>query len=388
MNTLLQALAGAIFPALIIYEPSAAGIGAVVVALSFTTPRGLVLTKTLIVPYAILLLYAALALQVYITSQASLLYWAGYVILPIAFFVVATRTKVDNFIFLFTFLLVFFLVLVLLFTFRDVSGGLTLSISELRILHRGKSVYKVVDPARSFFVQNNTSMAVYFITPLLISLVLWHMKRKVTLLAIAAFCAFLLILLNTRSAYGAMLLIFTIFFFYHERRPLKGILSILLIVVTVSALGYWFLASYSGLIGIQLERLTLENLVNTLNLRVLAWSRALEHIATNPWGYGHRFFFEQYGISTHSEYLGQLISLGVVGFVIYYGFIGYTVMKAFRSLQCEDQNTKMIASLTLYMLLSYLVIGFSEQLLLSARIWVIYLFIVVGLFYGHRARET
>lgn len=103
----------------------------------------------------------------------------------------------------------------------------------------------------------------------------------------------------------------------------KAALRLLFIVIfAIAILFFW---GWNNLVQIRflslISTLLSPSQDSSLVTRFDLWKSAFRVLIDNPFGVGPSYFEDMYGYSTHNEYLHILISIGVPGFILYFGFV-------------------------------------------------------------------
>ncbi|HNQ68854.1 MAG TPA: hypothetical protein PKN32_10775 [Bacteroidales bacterium] len=113
-----------------------------------------------------------------------------------------------------------------------------------------------------------------------------------------------------------------------------------------------------------------------LNGRQYYWSLALIELNNNLWGYGHTYFINKYDMSTHNEYLGQLVAIGVLPSIIYFIFIFRCLYQSYKQYKT---NLNPLLIICILFISIYLIIGITENVSLANRRWILCLFFIMGM---------
>jgi O-antigen ligase len=339
--------------------------------------------KSTSIAIASFVIYSIMGLIVYLVNQVNIIHYMFYVGMPLIYLFIGLSKYIkfnDRIIFV---LLCLLLIAIFFFVFRDLQNNFTFQISKLRILHRGIVVTNDSNVIDSFFLQNNTTMSVYFLMLCAVCMILYYQRNNYVYMFIFIVISFFIFVLNTRSAYLALFLITVIHFFVVKNSFTAKTVSSLIAFLMLAIIIYLFIESYSQYFARQLIRLTDTGFERSLETRYeLYWLVAWEMFHENIFGYGHRLFFEKYGGSIHNDYLGQLVSVGFFASILYYSFLIYTLILSFQLMKKEDEKIHVSSGIIFYSIIIYFVVSLTEQLTFSANEWIYLKYLLVGIFYS------
>lgn len=354
----------------------------IVISLMSINKRYLSISKSQLIVLSSVLLYSTISLLVYLINQVEPIHYIFYVGLPLLYLFVGLSGFIRFNSFMISSLIFLLLVAIFLFVFRDLQNNLTYDVTQLRILSRGSEV--TVEPGLfdAFFLQNNTTMSVYFLTICAICLILYNQKGYRFFIYTFMVVSFLIFLLNTRSAYIALTLIVFIQFIYVQKSTSRKTFNILATLIFLFVFIFLFVQMYQDYFVGQLGRLTEEGLERSLERRYqLYWIVAWDMFQRNIFGHGHRLFFEMNEGSVHNDYLGQLVSVGVFASFFYFLFLVVTLINSFRLMRVDHEKIQFASSLVFYSIVTYLILSLTEQIVFSAKEWIYLKYLFIGIFY-------
>ncbi len=320
----------------------------------------------------LLFTYFIIATVVYMTLSNQLTNYAEIVFFPILSYLSVSAIKTDG-IKALKLLLVFVIAYSIATVFRDVNGNFTLNIAENVFMYQRVVDEAAMETSNPFF-RNATLVAIWPVTACILSLSLYNFSKKRIYLAVLLASFLMVFVTNTRTALGCVILILLINSIRYKQKVLLRIIifAVPILVLLVLSLGNL----YQG----QVERyndLTQGNSSYGLGDRMYFWSYTMNLIQQNIWGYGHDFVHSHIGYSTHNEYLGQAVSVGLLAAFLYYAFILISALKRYTVFK-KSSNVAIWNEIALYLLIVYFINGLTEQISAGNRVWVALLFMAIG----------
>ena len=318
--------------------------------------------------------YLIISTLVYMSLNNQLPNYFEIVVSPVVFYVTASAMKTDG-VKALKMLLPFLLLYSALVFFRDVSGNFSLSITDNVFMHqRLADTPEATDPGASKFFKNATLVAIWPLTAFVVSMCLYNSSKKWLYLAVMFGSFIMIFLTNTRTALGVAIIVMSINLVLNKQWVILRLmlLAIPILIVVVLSLG--------NLYQSQIERfnnLTEGNSSYGLGNRTTYWHYTLNLIDKSIWGYGHDYVHSHIGFSTHNDYLGQAVSVGLLAAVCYYAFILFSLYKRYSYLK-KYKNGPIWNEIAFYLLIVYLISALTEQISLGNRAWIALLFIALG----------
>lgn len=319
-------------------------------------------------------IYFLFAAYVYLSSNLDIRDFLSIVVFPIIIYLTTKSLNSDpNRIVLPLFILI--MIYSVLMFFRDLNGEFSLSLTQNIYMNQRQVDDSLAVEANRLF-KNATLVSIWLVTFFVLSLCLYNVKNSRLYLFFTIFSFVLVFLSNTRTALAISLIILSLnFILYKKGKTIiwLGLISIPIFYIIILSVG----SIYSAQIDRFMQVIDSSSSYG-LGQRTDLWSFASILIYSNPWGYGHIFFYEQTGLSIHQEYLGQALSIGVLGSIFYYLFIVANIIRNYRIIKSQRYESIIWNEISLYLLIVYLITGFTEQISLGNRYWVALLFAVLG----------
>ena len=220
-------------------------------------------------------------------------------------------------------------------------------------------------------------------------------KTSLLLFLSILFFLMLLIISGGRNALLTFLIILTIYYFLNIKQKSRSvfiqllsfslILGFLFFIFNIAILfqNNDFVARLYGLINPTSD--------SSIMTRMYLWGSALLLIGTNPGGLGFSYFFDKYGLTTHNEFLAQLVATGIIGAIVYYILLFYIGKNMFVSLKNNIKNKNVLAyasyfSFTIFTIALFSMftenISYSSQNILYPILWI-----TVGVFFGVKRKS-
>ncbi|WP_153796929.1 O-antigen ligase family protein [Foetidibacter luteolus] len=276
------------------------------------------------------------------------------------------------------FFLACFLVYCVLIFFRDTNGGFSLSLANNFFMQQRQLDESMKEERPSIFFMNPTLMSLWLVATFVFAQSLYNRTKKKLYLLCMVLLGIMIFLSNTRSAIGCTILIILIDY-VAVKRKLKRLILLPILVLPVI---FIIVSSLGNVFQFQSERLGelfAENSDYGLGTRYeIYWPTAIMYTFKNFWGNGHYFLLEKIGRSTHNEYLGQAMAVGIVAAIVYYWFIFYYLLRNYRITKTAPLQTNTWNEIAFYLTISYLTNGITEQISLSSFAYVALIFIAIG----------
>jgi hypothetical protein len=136
---------------------------------------------------------------------------------------------------------------------------------------------------------------------------------------------------------GTAICILMFFFFRGGPSTAGGRLPGLRMVILLFVVGAVGISAVRSIAATQGEVLQsrMEGVTNpvddhNLKARLIHWARAIRMIEQRPAGWGFNAYFSRYRYTPHNELLGQAVSIGVLGAVLYFILLGYVWLLVLR----------------------------------------------------------
>ncbi len=294
------------------------------------------------------------------------------VIFPIAMLFAASSITTSS-LTIVKFLLGIVFIFSILSFFRDVNGNFTFSLSQNIYMHQRQTDKDLfIEP--SLFFRNATLVSIWLVTSFIISSSLYNYTKNKFYLLILLISFAMVFLSNTRTALGICIIIQIINLILNKQKTL-----LLLLCISVPVL-FLLVLSLGSFYQLQVDRFyQLFDSSSSYGLgdRTDFWNYTIDLIERNIWGYGHLYVIKRLGFSTHNEYLGQAVSVGLLAAGVYFIFIFVSFFKRYVSLK-RYGNASIWNEITFYLLIVYLVNGLTEQISTGNRYWMALLFMCLG----------
>lgn len=269
-----------------------------------------------------------------------------------------------------------------LLIFRDTAGNFTISLSEnIFASQRMIDDTNFSNDEKRFF-KNATNISPWLLTFFIFSLCLYEIKKRFIYLIPIILSVFFIIISNTRSAIFIVLLILTIDrFFIGNTKKLRNFLIFILLINVFILLIPFFIES--NLIGeFQMDRfneLFDDKSSFGIGQREFFWAFTINEIGKDFIGYGHSYIYSKIGYTAHNDYLGQIVSVGIISSIFYFIFIIKQFLKNMSKIRDFTNKEEFWNKVSLYMSLSYLIISFTEQVSYANKLWITLLFLILGI---------
>jgi hypothetical protein len=315
----------------------------------------------------------------YVFFAHELKLYASIVLFPILMYlVVLTGPKTEkkwDFSVAFLFLFVYSFLIV----FRNADGQFTLNISNN--VYGGARLVEF-DPNNVFF-KNATITALWVSTAVVTSYFIYFLNHRRTMFFIPmGLSVLMLVLTNTRTAlFTALFMVSVIHLFrmgFKSSKVFTGFIAIIISVMVVWLGLMYFLPDVWMNMYTRFSEIGNQENDHGLGQRLYFWSESIQLIAENPLGLGHSYFFDRYHYSTHQDYLGQLLSVGILAGSFFFLFVIREVYQAFVFIR---SRTLSVASFNWYMLslsFLYLITSLNEQVNFSNKFWVAFYFVFLA----------
>src|SRR5690606_22357318 len=116
-----------------------------------------------------------------------------------------------------------------------------------------------------------------------------------------------------------------------------------------------------------------------LGQREYFWGVTIAEIGKNFFGYGHNYIYEKIGYTTHNDYLGQVVSVGLFPAILFFMFIIRYLLKNMKTMNSGYRENIYWNKVSFYMILTYLIISFTEQVSYANKMWITLLFFIIGI---------
>jgi hypothetical protein len=315
--------------------------------------------------------YFLLASLLYLYLDINIKDYLSIIFFPVAIYFTVKSIKAESTNVVILLLISVFIYSILMF-FRDADGNLNFSLSQ-NVYMSEREIDETADTAGRFF-KNATLVSIWLVTAFVISLSLYNYTKKRIFLPCMLAAFILVFLSNTRTALGCVIVIIFLNSIIYKQRK---ILRFMIIAVPIA----YILTLYVGnLYQFQIDRFKqLFDKTSSYGLggREQFWKYSLNLIDQNIWGYGHSYVEDHLGVSTHNEYLGQFVSLGVIVAMIYYIFIFSRIYTIYGKIKRFNQSN-IWNELSFYLMVVYLINGFTEQISLGNRFWIALMLMAIG----------
>lgn len=303
-----------------------------------------------------------------------------YVLLPLTFYylgrsisLVSGKSNVLNF------LLLLFVIFSILKFFTDMEGNFSFNLaSNVHFLTRTGFSSNLMGQG----YMNAIHVSLWVSSSILIALSLYLKSEKYVYIYLILFLLLLLTVLGSRTSFISVILILVInlYIFYGFKNPIRFFAVVTLVFAFLIIMAAYI--PYFTVVFNRVQQLSLESGASQafgLNIRYEShWLVAYKVFLNDIWGRGYLFFFElHYGRSTHNEFLGQLIAVGLLPTIIYFLFIAFRLKNLIRSFKRRFINVKELVAMNFILL--YLANGITEQIFLGNTLWMSYFFFVIGI---------
>ena len=270
------------------------------------------------------------------------------------------------------FLLLFFsLASFSLYTFfKDTSGGFSLDLNQNYYYNSRNAL--IIERDLDFVFVNATNLSLLILTCLYFSFVLF--EKRYLKLFFSLFFIFILLILASRAAISGLIII--LLFNYWKFNSLKSkffnFISFSILLVTVVANVNVFEIPYLSTFINRLVELSFSNDSEAYGLdgRFIHYIHAIENTSFFDVK-GYKNLLYTYEFSSHNEVLGHSSAVGVLPTISFFMILLSLIKNAYRNLAVK-QN-KALYSLLSYMLISYILIGLTENVFITNIMWF-YLF--------------
>ena len=269
-----------------------------------------------------------------------------------------------------------------LLIFRDSAGNFTISLSEN--IFAGQRMIddtNFTNEEKRFF-KNATNISPWLLTFFIFSLCFYEIKKRFIYLIPVILSIFFIFLSNTRSAIFIVLLILVIDrFFIGKTTKLRNFL-ILILLINVFILLIPFFIELNLIGGFQMDRfyeLFDDKSSFGLGQREFFWAFTVNEISKDFIGYGHSYIYSKIGYTAHNDYLGQIVSVGIISSILYFIFIIKQFLKNMSRTNGFTNKQVFWNKVSFYMSLTYLIISFTEQVSYANKLWITLLFMILGI---------
>jgi hypothetical protein len=305
-----------------------------------------------------------------------------YAILPLTFYILGRKYSVmQNKLNLIIFLLSIFTIFSISRFFINIDGSFSFSLaSNFYFMTRTGIVQsRLVDDIINV---NHIHLSLWVTSSMVMTLSLFILSQKKIYILLLVFLYLIIIVLGSRTSFFSITLIIflNLYIFYGSKKPARFFALLVLLFAVL-----YFMASnihYFQVVFNRFQQLSFEAgsaQAYGLNVRYEThWILAYNTFIENIWGRGYLYFIQlHHGRSTHNEYLGQLISVGLFPTILYYLFMAIRLRDLFVLFLRRSLNIEELVALNLILL--YLINGITEQIYVGNTLWISYFFFVLGI---------
>ncbi|MEE9910688.1 MAG: O-antigen ligase family protein [Deltaproteobacteria bacterium] len=332
-----------------------------------------------------IIIYTALCFLLYFTYEDNVLVgfknFMVFVFMPVTFYFSAriiNKKDVSDYLIIKVLLLALFFYVVNSF-FRDPNGNFTLNLgSNLYYLIRSEQ-YMRTDVDYDFINGTNISLLIVTIPTLGMTLLRDKKLNMFLFLGLLFVSCVMLFTAASRTAIVAFAAIIVLYIYYTLNKK-NGIRTLIGILVIMTVIG--LILSQTDFTQTAIQRFQEKTLdagadqLYGLGLRAIIWTFAFSELSTNFLGYGHKYFYDKYELTTHNELLGQLVATGFIPTIFYFFFIIRIVLMLMNIKRNEKDA---ISYLAIYLTALYGLIGLTENITVGNRGWMLLFFFVLGL---------
>jgi hypothetical protein len=259
--------------------------------------------------------------------------------------------------------------------FKDTSGGFSLDLNQNYYYNSRNSLIIEKDLVIDFV--NATNLSLLILTCFYFSFILFEKRYLKLFFSLFFFC--ILLVLASRTAISGLIII--LLFNYWKFNSLKikifkFISFCILLVMVVNSVNVFEIPYLNTFIN-RLVNLSLSADSDAYGLegRFIHFTHAIENTSFFDVK-GYKNLLKTYEFSSHNEVLGHSSATGVLPTISFFMILLILIKNAYGNL-AVNQN-KFLYSLLSYMLISYILIGLTENVFITNTMWIYLFMYVIG----------